>query len=100
MPPEAVLYETRGPIAVLTLNRPDKLNAINEQMVVELDRALEELAGREHDHPIRGRCSFDLRSLRLRVLWVRKADRGKLFARWSEVRGEAGLPPPSPLQKG
>ena len=36
-----VQYERRGPIAVLTLNRPDKLNAINAAMIDELGRALD-----------------------------------------------------------
>jgi enoyl-CoA hydratase len=36
-----VRYERRGAIAVLTLNRPDKLNAINAAMVDELSRALD-----------------------------------------------------------
>jgi enoyl-CoA hydratase/carnithine racemase len=36
-----VLYETRGPVALLTLNRPDKLNAIDARMVRELGEALD-----------------------------------------------------------
>ena len=36
-----VQYECRGAIAVLTLNRPDKLNAINAAMIDELSRALD-----------------------------------------------------------
>jgi enoyl-CoA hydratase len=39
---ETVLYERRGPIALLTLNRPDKLNAVNGQMVTELGQALDD----------------------------------------------------------
>jgi len=38
---EVIRYETDGPIAILTLNRPDKLNAINAQMIRELNRALD-----------------------------------------------------------
>lgn len=34
--PEATTYEQRGPIGILTLNRPERLNAINHQMLVEL----------------------------------------------------------------
>jgi enoyl-CoA hydratase len=35
-----ILLEMDGPIAVLTINRPDKRNAINNQTVEELDEAL------------------------------------------------------------
>ena len=37
---ELVLYETRGPAAWITLNRPDKLNAISRGMVDDLHAAL------------------------------------------------------------
>jgi enoyl-CoA hydratase len=39
--PDRVLYERRGPVAVLTLNRPDKLNAIDAAMVEALGTALD-----------------------------------------------------------
>ena len=32
MPYETILYEKAGPIATITLNRPDSLNAITPQM--------------------------------------------------------------------
>jgi enoyl-CoA hydratase len=38
---ETIEYETEGPLAWLTLNRPDKLNAINAQMVEELNQAMD-----------------------------------------------------------
>jgi enoyl-CoA hydratase len=37
---ETLLYETRGPLALITLNRPDKLNAISLAMVDELHAAI------------------------------------------------------------
>jgi enoyl-CoA hydratase/carnithine racemase len=37
---EHVLYETDGPLAVLTLNRPDRLNAITGQTMAEIGEAL------------------------------------------------------------
>jgi enoyl-CoA hydratase len=36
-----ISYESEGPLAWLTLNRPDKLNAINAVMVAELNEALD-----------------------------------------------------------
>jgi len=38
---EAIQLETQGPIAILTLNRPDRLNAINGQMKLEIADALQ-----------------------------------------------------------
>lgn len=39
---ETVLYERRGPIGLLTLNRPEKLNAIDASMVARLEQILDE----------------------------------------------------------
>ena len=36
-----ILYEVTGPLALLSLNRPDKLNAISPLMVEELNQALD-----------------------------------------------------------
>ena len=41
MPWSVIRYERDGPLALLTLNRPEKLNAINAAMVAELGRALD-----------------------------------------------------------
>ena len=38
---EAILYETRGPIAIVTLNRPERLNAIGQAVREEVHAALE-----------------------------------------------------------
>jgi enoyl-CoA hydratase len=38
---KAIKYETQGPLAWISLNRPEKLNAINAEMVKELNRALD-----------------------------------------------------------
>ena len=38
---DPVLYDLRGPIAVLTLNRPDRRNALNQPLIKALTRAFE-----------------------------------------------------------
>ncbi len=44
---ETVTYETKGPVAVIRLNRPKALNALNGQLVSELGQALQ--AAQEDD---------------------------------------------------
>jgi enoyl-CoA hydratase/carnithine racemase len=38
---EAILYETRGPVAIITLNRPERLNAIGNAIREEVHAAIE-----------------------------------------------------------
>jgi len=45
MPFEVIRFEIDGPIAIITLDRPDKLNAINTQMIRELNLALDRAEG-------------------------------------------------------
>ncbi len=45
-----ICYEVDGPLALLTLNRPEKLNAINAEMVAELNQALDKA---ESDNAVR-----------------------------------------------
>jgi 2-(1,2-epoxy-1,2-dihydrophenyl)acetyl-CoA isomerase len=44
---ETILVENRGGVSVVTLNRPDKLNAFNEDMHLELRAAFETIAADE-----------------------------------------------------
>ncbi len=46
---ETILVETRGPVALITLNRPKALNALSTQLVQELSRAID---GYEDDDAI------------------------------------------------
>ena len=47
MPYETIIVERDGPLAILRLNRPEKRNAVNRQMSLELAQALDELAAEE-----------------------------------------------------
>jgi enoyl-CoA hydratase/carnithine racemase len=38
---ETILFETRGPIGLLTFNRPDRLNAFSQPMIDEVNRQLD-----------------------------------------------------------
>lgn len=48
--PENIIIEREGRVAILTINRPDKLNALNEQTRSELSATLDEL---QNDEQIR-----------------------------------------------
>jgi enoyl-CoA hydratase len=50
MPADVVLVEARGPVALLTLNRPDKLNALDYPLI---DRLMAALDAAEEDDRIR-----------------------------------------------
>src|SRR5213593_4215 len=39
---ETIVYDKKGPVVTITLNRPDTINAINPQMTAELHGALDE----------------------------------------------------------
>jgi enoyl-CoA hydratase len=45
---ESILTETRGPIGLITFNRPHALNALNSQMVAELNSALDDFDSNEN----------------------------------------------------
>jgi enoyl-CoA hydratase len=38
---ETILFEARGPVGILTFNRPDRLNAFNQKLVEEVTRQLD-----------------------------------------------------------
>jgi enoyl-CoA hydratase len=40
---ETILLETRGRVGLITLNRPQALNALNAQLIDELNQALDRL---------------------------------------------------------
>ncbi|MGH8313571.1 MAG: enoyl-CoA hydratase/isomerase family protein, partial [Steroidobacterales bacterium] len=42
MTSERIRYEFRDGLAVLTLNRPEKLNAVNKEMIAALGQALDQ----------------------------------------------------------
>jgi enoyl-CoA hydratase len=48
--PEPLLVESRGPVALVTLNRPEKLNALNNELIGALIAALDDM---EADRSVR-----------------------------------------------
>ena len=47
---ETVLYEKRGNVVIMTLNRPDALNSINRQLRQELSDAITQFDGEEDSY--------------------------------------------------
>src|SRR5689334_8137466 len=50
MPPDLVIVQRRGPVALFTLNRPEKLNALDYPLI---DRLMAELDAAEEDDDLR-----------------------------------------------
>jgi enoyl-CoA hydratase/carnithine racemase len=49
--PNSLLIEHRGPVALLTLNRPEKLNALNNELIAALDEIeFDRSAARDRHH--------------------------------------------------
>jgi enoyl-CoA hydratase len=44
MPYQAIIYEKEDSIALITLNRPDSLNALNLRLAEELEQVADEIA--------------------------------------------------------
>ena len=66
---ETIELNQQGPVAIITLNRPEKLNAINKTMLLELEAALDEIEANDSVYTVvlngKGRafCSgFDLQA--------------------------------------
>ena len=47
MPYESLLFDVRDRVATITVNRPDKLNALNDATIRELERAIDEAVERD-----------------------------------------------------
>ena len=72
---EAILYEADGPVAVITLNRPERLNAMDAAM---LDALMQAVTQAEEDDAIR-------------AVVVTGAGRG--FSSGFDLKAQAGTPP-------
>jgi 2-(1,2-epoxy-1,2-dihydrophenyl)acetyl-CoA isomerase len=79
---ETLYLERTGHMAILTLNRPDRMNAINHQLRTELNLALDEVAGEFPD---------------TRVLIITGAGRG--FCSGADVSDQAARLPQSQEQE-
>ena len=95
---DTILAEVNGPIAQLTLNQPDRLNALSEEMLDHLAKRVDELSGQPHVRVIaitgagRGFCSgADLRGNSADGSPI---DAGTLYAAGRAVRAITGSPKP------
>src|SRR5690606_25496307 len=71
---QTIVYETKGPVGILTLNRPDRLNALAPELVEEVGRCLDAV---EKDDEVR-------------VLILTGA--GRAFSAGFDLKEEAGKP--------
>ena len=49
---ETMTFEQEGPIGIITLRRPERLNAINVQMLEELRLAIDHIQNDDVDFPV------------------------------------------------
>ena len=49
---ETIIVSTRGKVGLITLNRPHALNALNTELISELNRALDSLPPADEGRPV------------------------------------------------
>ncbi len=52
MPYNTIEFDRQGPVAIISLNRPEKLNAINGEMIEELNHALDQIEVNDAVHAV------------------------------------------------
>ena len=85
--PETVLYEVDGRVATLTLNRPDRLNAIVPALIGDLEAALDRAEADEAVHAIRLRGAGRVFCAGYDIDWGSEAMlSGEADAPWDPIR--------------
>jgi enoyl-CoA hydratase/carnithine racemase len=85
--PETVLYEVDGRVATLTLNRPDRLNAIVPALIADLEAALDRAQADEMVHAIRLRGAGRVFCAGYDIDWGSEAMlAGEADAPWDPIR--------------
>ncbi len=80
---ETILYEKDGPMAVVTLNRPEKLNALSDDLQLEVRDALEDAGWADDD---------------IRVIVLKAA--GRAFSAGFDISGADGRPEAVEMRAG
>ena len=85
--PETVLYEVEGRVATLTLNRPDRLNAIVPALIADLDAALDRAQADDGVHALRLRGAGRVFCAGYDIDWGSEAMlEGEADAPWDPIR--------------
>ena len=84
---ERVLYEVEGRVATLTLNRPDRLNAIVPALIADLDAALDRAEADDAVHALRLRGAGRVFCAGYDIDWGSEAMlEGEADAPWDPIR--------------
>src|SRR5260370_38325441 len=88
---QTLLFEIRDGIAFVTINRPDKLNALNDQVVAELGQAADRITS---DDSIRGviLTGAGPKAFVAGAAIAALASQGPFAARARAPRGQGGVP--------